>query len=84
MTTPSTKMDNFLAQVSVQQDTSGADAASWTASVTRKLNDININTIPMLVSQIHLVNTRLCHVGHTLLRLSTLDMMVCEAVRMRR
>jgi hypothetical protein len=80
---PINEMDIFLTRVAAIRNSNDTDARSWVSSVIRKLRDIRITTVPMLLSEIHVVNKKLGDVGHTLLNDNTLDIMAHEAVRMR-
>lgn len=83
VTTSTAEMKTFLTRVSVLRDTNGGDAASWVNAVSKKLEDVGIITVPILIAEIHTVNSKLRQVGHTQLLPATLDMMAREAVRMR-
>jgi hypothetical protein len=80
---PTGTMDVFLTRVALIRNPLDTDVGSWVKTVGRKLSDIRITTVPMLLSEIHVVNKKLGDVGHTLMNDNTLDIMAREAVTMR-
>jgi hypothetical protein len=77
------EMNTLLTRVALRRDPSSSDRESWVNAVTRKLCDIGILTVPVFLSEIKTINSRLEKVGHTMMNNSTLDMLAREAVNLR-
>jgi hypothetical protein len=83
VSTPVDIMDVFLTCVALIRNPQDTDVGSWVKTVACKLRDIRITTVPMLLSEIHVVNKKLGNIGHTLMNDNTLDIMAREAVSMQ-